>query len=50
MDEIDGIELINVEVNFSTTDGKGLKTVLKVYPELLILQINNNYMILLRMP
>ncbi len=45
VDEIDGIELINVEVNFSTTDGKGLKTVLKVTKMRHIPrpQINNSY-------
>lgn len=31
VDEIDGIEIIEVEVNLSTTDGRGLKTVLKVF-------------------
>lgn len=36
VDEIDGIEIIEVEVNFSTTDGRGLKTVLKVLHKLLI--------------
>ena len=29
-DEIDGIEIIEVEVNFSSSDGKVLKTVIKV--------------------